>query len=103
MIIDLLKEAYTVVKERRKQKKISKMWFDAALAYNTLHTYSSRTDGEWMCPMCHTIHPAGNFSPFTGIQYPKCCDYPEGHRIDKDYATDINFNMFDKPTERYKL
>lgn len=102
-IADFIKEAYKLAKEKQDQKRISKEWFDTALAYNKIHTYTSKIESKWMCPMCHKIHDSHRFSPFTGLQFPACCEYPEGPRLDKEYATDINPKPLIKPTERYKL
>lgn len=104
LIIDILKEAITIAKEKRKQYNNSKEWFNTALAYNRIHTYSSISDAKWMCPMCHTIHVSYENSVFTGLQFPKCCEYPAGPRLDKEYATNISkIRHLNKPTERYKL
>lgn len=35
----------------------------------------------WMCPDCNKIfHPISNHE-ISGLQYPKCCTTPEGHRL----------------------
>lgn len=105
LLIDILKEAIVIAKEKRKQYNISKEWFNIALAYNRIHTYSSSMpEAKWMCPMCHTIHESYEHSLFTGLQFPKCCVYQAGPRLDKEYATDIsNIKRLNKPTERHKL
>lgn len=53
MLIDILKEAVTIAKEKRKQYNINKNWFNAALEYNSIHMYSSVTQSKWMCPMSY--------------------------------------------------
>lgn len=35
----------------------------------------------WMCPLCNKIHHPKSNSVFSGLQYPRCCDYPEGERL----------------------
>lgn len=103
IILDIIKEAYKIANNRDIEKKNTRNWFNVALAYNKIHTYSSHIHGKWMCPMCHTIHECDDYSAFTGLQYPKCCDYPAGHRLDSEYATDVNnIKPLKKPTERYK-
>jgi len=103
IFIDVLYEAYKLAKEKNRQHQISKDWFNVALEYNKIHTYSSRDKSKWMCPMCHKIHDSYEFSPFTGLQFPACCEYPKGNRLDKEYATSIsNIKYIEKPTKRYK-
>jgi len=70
IFIDTIIEAYKLAKEKNNQHQISKNWFNAALEYNKIHTYSSRVGAKWMCPMCHKIHDSDRFSPFTGLQFP---------------------------------
>lgn len=36
---------------------------------------------RWMCPSCNKIHAPLSCSVWSGLQYPSCCNFPEGHRL----------------------
>lgn len=36
---------------------------------------------RWMCPECNKTHAPTEYSPFSGLQYPRCCGTGEGHRL----------------------
>jgi len=36
---------------------------------------------RWMCPTCNKIHAPLNCSVWSGLQYPQCCGFCEGHRL----------------------
>lgn len=61
-----------------------------ATFFNNRYTYKKRWKGSssytfcWMCPECNKIHEAKENSFLTGMQYPACCSYPEGHRLFDD-------------------
>lgn len=58
----------------------------AALAYNHLGVHSWALP-LWMCPTCNSVHRGGAASKFTGVQFPACCEFEAGHRLDKCHAT----------------
>lgn len=41
-----------------------------------------RGGNRWMCPTCNAIHAPLSCSVWSGLQYPKCCGFWEGHRLD---------------------
>lgn len=62
-----------------------------AKAFNDRYTYCERyvpfgagqdlyTSFAWMCPVCNKVHLSLSHSFLSGMQYPACCTYPEGHR-----------------------
>lgn len=59
----------------------------AAIAFNREHTYRPIPVAKWMCPTCNWTHKATGRSPFTGLQFPGCCQFAGGHRQDKKHAT----------------
>lgn len=71
-------------KERAKRAR-----FNAALAFNKIHTYTWQSKGQWMCPTCNRVHLLCGTSPFSGLQFPECCEFPQGHRLDRAFATGV--------------
>jgi hypothetical protein len=63
--------------------------FHHALVFNRVCTHR-RIAPCWMCPTCHSIHDAIATNKFTGLQYPACCTFAAGHRLDKEHATGIS-------------
>lgn len=49
--------------------------------------FTPRGGYAWMCPECNKIHLPESSSSFTGLQYPRCCKYPQGHRLDYGIKT----------------
>lgn len=35
----------------------------------------------WMCPDCNKVHMAISVSSLTGLHFPRCCNWSEGHRL----------------------
>jgi hypothetical protein len=63
-------------------------YFRRALAFNRRYTYRTRNP-QWMCPTCHGIHNPYATSAFSGLQYPECCGFEAGHRLDRRHATGL--------------
>ena len=65
--------------------------FNRALAHNKRHTYACDdlrvVGGTWMCPTCGTVHECVSHNAFTGLQFPACCEFAEGHRLHLRHAT----------------
>jgi hypothetical protein len=59
----------------------------SALAFNRVETFTRLSRAQWMCPRCNKIHKAIGTSPFTGLQFPACCVFDEGGRLDKGHCT----------------
>lgn len=99
-MIQILQEAWRLYREKKRNAAREKLFFDVALAFNRVHTYQG-TNGKWMCPKCHRVHDSINAADpmsiyLTGRQYPACCDFPEGHRLNfafAGYATDTDFKL----------
>jgi hypothetical protein len=87
MLTDLLRDLGQVRRINRRKR----LFFQAALAYNRLHTF--QMFGMWMCPTCNKVHPVINVSAFSGAQFPNCCEFPIGPRLDAEHATDVNFKI----------
>lgn len=79
-MIETLTEARRLAAFRRRKKAHQDAKFNAALAFNNLHTYSVGSRAEWMCPICNAIHPTTGSTVWTGRQFPACCDFQAGHR-----------------------
>ncbi len=45
--------------------------------------HSTPQGNRWMCPTCNQIHAPYEFSAFSGLYYPSCCEYPKGPRDDR--------------------
>jgi len=90
-MIAFIKDAIAYARQRCVDRSARAARFAAALAFNKLHTYSfsSSRAGEWMCPSCHRIHKTIAMSVFSGRQFPACCGFAEGHRLDQQHATGI--------------
>jgi hypothetical protein len=93
------REAKVIAKEKRKEELDIKQRKDIAKLFNKRYTYlneyvpnlerlpgngmygfTARVGYAWMCPDCNKIHHPTHQDVWTGIQYPKCCYTPEGHR-----------------------
>lgn len=59
-----------------------------ALAFNRDSAYSW-SHPRWMCPSCNAIHNSTGTSAWSGLQYPACCDFPAGGRLEKRFATGV--------------
>lgn len=68
--------------ERRARRR------SAAQRYNRTHTYRS-SDARWMCPTCNAIHTSTGTSPFSGLQFPACCEFSAGHRLFQVHGTEV--------------
>jgi len=91
-LIAIFREAARVVATKEAARKLTKAKYDAALAFNTIWTYDARSpiEARWMCPLCNSVHKfTGEITAFTGLQFPACCDIPEGHRQYKQHATPL--------------
>lgn len=106
-ITTTLKLSYKTAVERRKERELAAERKKVAAAFNNLYTYRFRYDksskerlpgtgmygftpesgNAWMCPDCNTIHLSSGCSAMTGLQYPSCCNYREGHRLYHDIKT----------------
>ncbi|MDR3684756.1 MAG: hypothetical protein P4L11_13595 [Geothrix sp.] len=102
----LVREAYALVK-KQKAERVERLEKAAiAKAFNDRYTYRKpwvkglpRLPGSgmfgitpeggyaWMCPECNRIHHPVESSVFSGIQYPACCRWPEGHRFYDEIRT----------------
>lgn len=91
-MIEAIKKTWEIFRQQRVAIAAREARFAAALAYNRLHTYSGhrQVSGTWMCPDCNKVHACVSHNAFYGRQFPACCQHPEGHRIDKKYATQIS-------------
>ena len=75
------------IKERRETRRRYRL----ALEFNRRATLKTqwKNNGQWMCPTCNRVHNSNGWTPWTGSQYPACCDFQEGHRTYwKLHATD---------------
>jgi len=105
-MITFLKEAWRLSREIRakredlEQRRTIAEIFNLRYAYK--EPYNKRRPGQylphtgarngetsfcqagfaWMCPGCNKIHEALSWSVFSGLQYPACCNHPEGHRLE---------------------
>ena len=108
MILDIFREAYKIVKEKRRVAAEKAERALIAKVFNDLYTYRvpwQNENGErmtkgtamwnifpkagyaWMCPDCNKIHFAEECSSMSGLQYPRCCNTGAGHRLDHDIRT----------------
>jgi ssDNA-binding Zn-finger/Zn-ribbon topoisomerase 1 len=97
---NIYKEAKVIADKKRKEAADIKERKHIAKVFNKRYTHMKeyipdlpRLPGDglygitakggyaWMCPDCNKIHLAIGQNVFTGIDYPKCCKYPEGHRL----------------------
>lgn len=88
--LECLRAAVELARKRIAERKQRRDRYAVAEAFNRLwcyRPYPSRT--RWMCPLCNTAHDRlDEVSAFTGLQYPKCCDFDDGHRLYHElYAT----------------
>lgn len=63
-------------------------WFQTAVAYNAMHTfeYSGPCAATWMCPNCHSVHRSAVTNKFSGRQFPACCQFEAGGRLERRHA-----------------
>lgn len=90
VLFSTLCEARRLVSEQDRQRRLAQAKYDVALAFNALWTYDAPTprDARWMCPLCNSVHSfTGEITVFTGLQFPACCGFQEGHRQFKAHAT----------------
>ena len=87
--------------EDKKKAKIAKAFNDRYTYVNEYITNQPRLPGNsmlgpifnprsgyaWMCPQCNLIHHPYESSLFSGLQYPACCDTPQGHRLGRGIKT----------------
>jgi hypothetical protein len=91
-LISVFREAARLAAEKEQARKLTQAKYDAALAFNTIWTYDapSPLESRWMCPLCNSVHKfTGEITVFTGLQFPACCNFPEGHRQFKCHATTL--------------
>lgn len=109
MIFDVLREARKIAKQKRLDACDKAERAQIAKAFNNRYTYRHRWDtstderitkgtamydifpkkgNAWMCPDCNKIHIAEECSAMSGLQYPKCCNTFEGHRLYHDIRTE---------------
>ena len=81
--LEFLKVARDLAEARRKERTQRERRYAVALAFNYLWTYRPYPDRtRWMCPTCNQVHERlEQISGFTGLQYPRCCTFSEGHRL----------------------
>lgn len=100
-MIEVLREAYKIVKKRRVEQALRDKKAKLAKAFNDLYTYTNEYDPNkprltegasttvfmpkggyaWCCPECNKIHYPTSCSVFSGIQYPGCCNTSSGNRL----------------------
>jgi hypothetical protein len=84
----ILKRAYELHKVAKAEARKKDAYFKVALAFNKIHSFvHSWHEPRWMCPTCHKVHEPTQPSVFVGWLYPKCCEFPEGERHSRIYAT----------------
>jgi hypothetical protein len=106
-MFDVLKEAYTIAKRKRKERALATAKARVAKAFNDIYTYTHEyktdtprlTEGSamygmmprggyaWMCPTCNEIHHPTSCSAMSGLQYPACCGFGEGNRLSHGIKT----------------
>lgn len=105
MILDILREAIKITKEKRRIAKEAAERANVARVFNDLFTYRIRWDTStderiekgtamwdifpkkgfaWMCPECNKVHLADECSVMSGLQFPGCCSTGAGHRLYHD-------------------
>lgn len=88
-VIAALPEARKIAAEKARAAGLAKAKLKAALQFNSLHAYHPDGRQEWMCPTCNKTHTRfREVSVWTGYQYPKCCEFPEGHKQYETYGYD---------------
>ena len=86
--VAFVKRAYELHNKEQADARKKAEYFKVALAFNQLHTFvHSWRDPRWMCPTCHKVHAPTEPSFWVGWLYPKCCEFPEGERHSRVYAT----------------
>lgn len=99
-MIDFLVRAWRLHKKEQAVKREKKFKADLARIFNSWYVYgheykkgmpvlpgtalygfNPRGGNAWMCPDCNSIHHPVESSMFSGLQYPSCCAYPQGHRL----------------------
>lgn len=101
------KKSYQSAVAERKARELANEKATTAKLFNNLYAYRMRYDestddrlpgtgmwgftpkigNAWMCPTCNKVHLATSCSAFSGLQYPKCCNHGEGHRLDERIRT----------------
>lgn len=91
-LIAILREASRLAAEKEQTRRLAQAKYNAALAFNAIWTYDapSALEAQWMSPLCNRVHNyTGEITVMTGLQFPACCDIPEGHRQFKHHATPL--------------
>jgi len=105
-LIELVKHAADKAKNDCKDAALARRKWKLAKQFNKLYTYGGTyfeptkilpgtaifgllpdDVAAWMCPTCNKIHRAVSCSAFSGLQFPACCGFREGHRLGDAYAT----------------
>jgi hypothetical protein len=105
-LFDLIVRVASEVRADRAAKAAKKVKWRLAKQFNEIYTYkgsyfkpTKRLPGTamfgiqpedvaaWMCPECNEIHRPVSCSAFSGLQFPKCCSFHEGHRLGDQFAT----------------
>jgi hypothetical protein len=103
ILFDFITEAWTSAKLKHFQRTEIGQKAKIAEAFNVRYTHREewiknmpvlggtavygmlpRGGFAWMCPSCNKIHHPISCSVFSGLQYPRCCGFPEGHRLYTD-------------------
>lgn len=108
IVLEVLAEAWKITKEKRRVARDKAERAKIAHQFNNLFTYRERWDTStedriekgtalwgiypkkgyaWMCPECNKVHLADECSSMSGLQYPRCCSTPAGHRLYHNYRT----------------
>lgn len=80
------------IRDRIAARRLRKQRFEIALAFNRHYTFSGTRPlgGLWRCPSCSKIHQCASTSSISGRQFPSCCEFGFGHRLDKRHATGLS-------------
>lgn len=84
LLTDLLESWHRTWREVRKRNVEAREKRAVAKAFNDRYCYRHHyvTGGYcWMCPECNKLHANKDYSALSGLQYPACCSYADGHRI----------------------
>lgn len=83
-MFEFLGAAWDLAEHRIAKHKRKKRFFAVAAAFNKAHSYTAEPDdvmrAHWMCPTCNRVHKTTDNSIWTGLQFPACCEFPEGYR-----------------------
>lgn len=105
-LLEVINKAAKEVRDERASKSAKKTKWRLAKDFNRLYTYrghyfqpTGRLPGTamfgdppedvaaWMCPGCNAVHRPVSCSVFSGLQFPACCNFQEGHRLGDVFAT----------------